>query len=792
MLRNYLKISWRNLWKNKLYSLINIAGLAVGLASSILILLWVQNEKSYDRFHAHANEIYRITCMATEDFKAAVNPAGMPAGVKANIPSIRNTVRLSHPTSNVFEYNNKKFEEGNGFYADSTFLEVFSFPLAKGNSRTALNNPDGILITEELAKKYFGDADPLGKTLQKNNEQFVKVTGVFAELPANSHLQFDYIMPMSAIANTNDDLIKNTWGAFNFYSFIQLDKAFNPTKGNLAALEKQMDDIFRSHIPESEVKVSFHAQPLTSIHLHSDLQIELPGNGNIQYVNILFLVAVFILVVACINFMNLSTARSARKAKEVGLRKAAGATRGQLIGQFLGESILISFVALLIAMALAWLALPAYNYLAGKELGISLLDGKFLFTLMGITLATGLVAGSYPALFLSGFKPVSVLKGNLKLGGNGSLIFRNALVVLQFVMSIILLVGTVVVYSQLNYIKNMDLGYEKSNLIYVPMEGEIWNKQDVYKSELAQNPLTANFAVTSNLPTNLVTGNIDVQWEGKDPNSQIVIPHLDVSERFFEVFKMKMAAGRTFSKDLKVDSSNYVINEKLAGMMGLDASTAVGKPLTFLGKQGTIIGVVKDFNFKPIQQSIEPIIMRLNSWGGVVVVRTQPGRTEATIKALEKININLNPGFLFSYNFLDQDLDNMYKGEQRLGNLFNLFAILAIFISCLGLYGLSTFVAEQRFKEIGVRKVLGASVFNVVYLLSESLGKLVLIAIVIATPIALYTMNRWLADFAYRIELQWWMFASAGLATVMIAFVTTSFQSIKAALMDPVKSLRSE
>ncbi|WP_257666673.1 ABC transporter permease [Parapedobacter tibetensis] len=792
MIKSYFKIAFRNLSRHKSFSLLNIAGLAIGMASSILILLWVQHEKSYDRFHTHANEIYRITCEATEEFKAAVNPAGMPAGLKAEIPAITNTVRFSKPSSNVLEYGDKKFEEKQGFYADSTLLEVFSFPLVKGNRTTAMQRPDAILISADLAKKYFGDADPIGKTLKKNNSDLVTITGVLANVPPHSHLQFDYIMPMSAIAKTNRDLVNNTWDNFNFYAYIQLDKTFKPTKANLVALEKQMDDIYKQHVPELELKIMYHVQPLTSIHLHSHLQIELPGNGNVQYVNILFLVAIFILAVACINFMNLSTARSARRAKEVGMRKVVGAGRNQLIGQFLGESILISFISLLIAIALVWLALPAFNYLAGKTLGISIFEGKLLLALLGIALLTGLISGSYPALFLSGFKPLNVLRGGTKLGGNGNLIFRNTLVVLQFVVSIGLLIGTVVVYNQLHYIRNMNIGYEKSNLIYVQMRGEMFDKQEAYKSELARNGLTANFTITSALPTNIVTGDIDIQWEGKDPNSQLVVPNMAVSERFFDVFQMKMAAGRAFSTDFKGDSSNYIINEKFAGIMGLDATTAVGKPISYRDRPGTIIGVVEDFNFKPIQQAIEPIIMQLNDWGGTVVVRTQPGSTEATIKTLEEINTSLNPGHPFSYGFLDQDLDNLYKGEQRLSSLFNLFAGLAIFISCLGLYGLSAFMAEQRFKEIGVRKVLGATVFNVVYLLSRSFIRLILIAIVIATPIAWYAMDSWLSGFAYRVDAGWMVIVLASVAATAIALCTVSYESIKAAMANPVDSLRDE
>jgi predicted lysophospholipase L1 biosynthesis ABC-type transport system permease subunit len=489
--------------------------------------------------------------------------------------------------------------------------------------------------------------------------------------------------------------------------------------------------------------------------------------------------------------MNLATARSARRAKEVGLRKVVGAGRKQLIGQFLGESLLISFLSLLIAVSLVWLLLPAFNDLAGKELAIHLLEGKLILILVGIALLTGLISGSYPALFLSGFRPVQVLKGSMKnMGGN--LIFRNGLVVVQFVVSIVLLAGTAIVYRQLTYIKNMNLGFDKSNLLYMPMTGEMWGKQQALKTELKKNSLTASYSITNDLPTNLISGTVNVQWEGKDPKSQVVFPTLFVDENFLDVFQMKMLNGRSFSTEFKADTNNFILNERAVQIMGMKVADAVGKPLSLWDTKGTIIGVVKDFNYKPVQNPIEPLIIGLNKWGGITVVRTKPGQTEATIKALEKISANLNPAYPFSYGFLDQDLANLYQGEHRMGRLFNLFAILAIFISCMGLYGLSAFMAEQRTKEIGVRKVLGASVFKVVYLLSTGFTRLILIAVVIAVPVAWFAINSWLKSFAYRVSADWVIFLTASLAALTIALITVSYESIKAAFANPVKSLRTE
>ncbi|HVW95673.1 MAG TPA: ABC transporter permease [Mucilaginibacter sp.] len=788
MIKNYLKIAWRNIVRHKAYTFINLSGLAIGMASSILILLWVQNELSYDRFNKNADNIYRITCDAS-GFKAAVNTAGMPGGLKQQMPEIKNTVRLSHLSTVLFAAGDQKFQEKQVFYADSTFLQVFSYKLVEGNRATALSRSDGVLLTQDMAKKYFGSEKALGKVLRKDNGSNVTVTGVLANIPANSHLQFDFILPMSSIAQDDYDLKSNTWSNFNFYSYLLLDKNAVTDNASLARFEKKMNAIYKTHQPDQ--KIVFHIQPLTGIHLAEPLQVDLPGHGNSEYVTIFFIVAVLILVVACINFMNLATARSARRAKEIGLRKVSGAIRGQLILQFLSESVLISFFALLLALMIVGLFLPAFNALAGKDLAFDYSDARFWCTLIGISLATGLISGSYPALFLSGFKPVKVLKGNVKSMG-GNLVFRNAMVVTQFIVSILLLIGTVTIYNQLQFIRNRNPGYVKDNLLYMHMTGELWGKQKALKAELKSNPLTANFAVSGELPVNIIAGTLNVQWEGKDPASQIVIPSMDVDENFIHVFKMKMLAGRGFSPEFTTDTNNYVINEKMMAVMGLNRDNAVGKTLTFGGTKGNIIGVVKDFNFKPVQQAIEPLVLRLNTYGGYIIVRTRPRNTENTINALAQISKQLNPAYPFKYDFLDQEMASLYKGEQKMGSIFNLFAGLAIFISCLGLYGLSAFMAEQRTREIGVRKVLGASLLNIVYLLSTGFARLILIAIAIAVPLSWYVINRWLDGYAYHINIGWAVFVVSSLAALIIALLTVSYESLKVATVNPVKSLRSE
>jgi predicted permease len=788
MLKNYFKIAWRNIIRQKAYSLLNIAGLSIGMACSILILLWVQNELSYDRFHPRAAQLFRLTCSAG-DFRTAVSAAGMARGLQSQLPQIKNGVRISKPSPMLFEVGEKKVEEKRVFYADSNFLEVFSFPLLAGNAATALKDPGAILITEETAKKYYGTSDAVGKTIRINNNDNFTIAGILANSPSNSHLQFDAIIPMKTMAKWNSDLQNDTWNNFNFYTYLELDPKTAESVPAQQKVLRQIANVFKSR--GQDIKLDFELQPLTDIHLHSNLQIDLPGHGNIQYVNIFFLVAIFILVVACINFMNLSTARSERRAKEVGLRKVVGANRYQLVFQFLGESLIFSFLSLVIAIGIVYLLLPIFKILTEKTLAINLLDGKLLLSLIGIAVLTGLLSGSYPALFLSGFAPIKVLKGKLRVAG-GNLLFRNALVVTQFVVAIVLLVGTAVVYKQLDFIKKRNLGFDKSNLLYLPMTGELGGKQQALKTSLAQNPLTENFTVISGLPTNHETGTIDVVWDGQTTRNQIVFPSFDVDESFVKVFKSQVLAGRGFDKAFSGDSSNYMINEKAMQVMGMNLKNAVGKSLTFGETKGTIIGVVKDFHFKSLQYAMEPLVLRLNKWGGVVVVRTTAGSDEQAIKALGRINQQLNPAFPFTFGFLDKDLDNLYRSEQQMGNIFNLFAGLAIFISCLGLYGLSAFMAEQRTKEIGLRKVLGATVAGVVGLLSQDFLKLILIAIIIASPIAWYAMNKWLQTFAYQTTLEWWVIALAAILATGIALFTISFQSIKAALMNPVKSLRSE
>ena len=754
------------------------------MASSILIMLWVTDEMSYDRFHAEKDNIYRLTASLPElNIFAAVSSSPLAAAFKEEIPEIKDGVRVQAYSTELLQVDDRMFNEKKIIYADSNFFEFFSYSIVHGDAKTALLQPESIVISEAMAIKYFGNEDPIGKTIRKDHKDDLTVSAVMSNVK-NSHLDFDFVIPMAFLARTNDDLKNLVWDNFNYFTY------FNIREGaDLSTLPTRFREIYKKN--EEHLKVAFDLQPLTDIHLHSNFMADVPGHGNIQYVYIFAIVGIFILAVACINFMNLATARSARRAKEVGMRKVAGAMRFQLIRQFLAESSLISVFALLLAIAIVVAVLPSFNEFSEKTLSISFLNIKMVAGLLGITFITGLLAGSYPAFFLSSFTPSKVLKGNLQAGAKSS-VFRNTMVIVQFTVSIALLVGTGVVYNQLQFIKNKNIGFDKENMIYSHMTGELWNKYQTLRSNLEQNSATSNFCFVTDLPTSISNGTINVKWEGKDPNTQPLFSNLGIDDNFFKVFNLTILNGRGFSKDIAADTSNYLVNETCLKTLNMTVENAVGQKLSLWDNPGVIVGVVKDFNFKPMQNSIEPIILRYNRWGGIAVVKTEPQKMESSIDAMENIFKTLNPEHPFAYDFIDQNYANLYKSEQKLGSLFSIFAGLAIFISCLGLYGLSAFLAERRTKEIGVRKVLGAPVSNIVFLLSKTFTKPILIAMVIATPPSWYAMDRWLSGFAYHVDIHWSVFAIAFVASLSIAWITVSFESIKAAIADPAKSLRDE
>jgi len=791
MIRNYLKVAIRNLLRQKVFSFINIFGLALGISCTALIGMWVNDELSYDRFHNDYEDLHRITATLPEmKVHAAVSSAPLAQAFKNEIPEVEDAVRITDHRGDLMRVGDIRFEEKRIIFADSNFFKIFNFPFIKGDKETALLNPEGIVITEAMAMKYFGTTDVLEKTIGKGSKvEYFTVTGVIANVPENSHIKFDFVQPMRFLARTNDDLKKNLWDNFNYYTYIRLNEKAQQSDAAIADIEKKMQEIYKKN--ESVLKVAFVLQPLTKVHLHSNFLADIQGHGNIQNVRIFMIVAIFILVVACLNFMNLATARAARRAKEVGLRKVVGAVRPHLIGQFLAESLVIALLSLLLALLIIYLVLPYFNSLGGKNLTLDFTNLQIISGLLGITVITGLLAGSYPALYLSGFVPALVLKGNYQAAGSGSL-FRNTMVVIQFAVSISLIVGTTIVYRQLKYIQHLNLGYDKENLIYVRMTGDMWAKYETLRTSLESNRLTSQYSFISELPTTSSGATISVKWDGKDPNSQPLFYNTAVDENFEEVFKVTFLDGHGYGENAKADSVNIIVNETALKTMDMKLESAVGTKINIWGTDRTIIGVVKDFNFKPIQEAIGPMFLDRNTWGGNAIIRTLPGETENTIKALEQICKEINPSFPFEYNFVDQAIANLYKSEQRLGSLFNVFAILAIVISCLGLYGLSAYMAERRIRELGIRKVLGATGFQLVYLLSSAFTRQVLIATAVAVPLAWYGMSQWLSGFAYHISIEWTVFVIAFVSALMIAWLTVSVESIKAAASNPVKSLRSE
>jgi len=793
MLRNYFKIAVRNLLRHRLFSGLNIFGLATGMACSILIFLWVQDEVSFDSFNPGADRIFRLTTKIF-DQEAAVVPPSLAAAIKTQIPAIKNATRIS-PEHRMVTIGTKKFDEKKIYYADSNFLQIFNYPLLKGNKSVVLSSPNNAVITEETAIKYFGSAnEAMGKIIYIDNDikgTNLTVSGVLNNIPANSHLQFDILLPAALYDKTNNPA--GAWNNFDVYVYFQLQDAVKPTLAVLSNIEKQATELLMKN--NTEVKASLSAQPLSDIHLHSHYMVDVEGQGDSQYVKIFSLVAIFIIVIACINFMNLATAVSGQRAKEVGLRKTVGAKRPQLIAQFIGESLLLSFISLLLALLIVYIMLPWFNQLANKSISTSILNIKTLPVFFGIALVTGLISGSYPAFFLSSFNPVKALKRMKLLQGQKSFL-RNGLVVLQFAISVILIISTLVIYNQLQYIQNRNIGFNKENLLYMKMPevGDLKNNKDAMRTALAQYPEISNYTFTDKLPTDITNGGSQLKWRGMEPGTQVIAYRLRVDENFVRTFGMQMAAGRFFSKDFSSDDTGYVVNETALKVMKLNVNNAIGKiiSISLEDKNVPIIGVVKDFNFKPVQQPVEPLVMKTNFGGGYVVMRTTPANIKKVIASLQKSFRNVYGDYPFSYGFVNEDLSKLYMTEQRMGGLFNIFSVLSIVISCLGLFGLATFATQRRIKEIGVRKVLGAGEAGIVVLLSKDFIKLVAVSLIVAFPVAWWAMNNWLNNFAYRIHIAPWMFVAAGLAALFIALVTVSFQAVKAAMANPVKSLRTE
>jgi putative ABC transport system permease protein len=789
MFQHNLLLIYRSVKRYKGSFFINLIGLSTGLACSILILLWVQNEISYDRFHIHADNIYRITA-EVRDERLALSSYPLTTILRSEMPEVKNTVRLrpDFGVITLFEVGGRKFEEKGLFYAEPSFFQIFSFSLIEGDRETALVKPDGVIISKRIAQRYFGSESAMGKTIRINNTDDLIVVGVLEDIPATSHLQFDFLLPMSSRERIDETIIYNLWDNFNFYTYVQLEDGTDAA--SVKTIVNKLGNIFKTKT--SSFEANFELQPLNQIHLYSDFKYDVDGNGSIQYVRIFSIAAIFVLLVACVNFMNLATARSSRRAREVGVRKVIGADRSGLIRQFLAESLTITFAAFLLSIVFVVAVLPFFNELSGKYLEITFGQGKLFIALLFIFFVTSLISGSYPAFFLSNFQTVQVLKGRIMKAGTGSIRFRNILVVFQFSVSIVLFVCAVFIYNQLRFIQKRNLGYDKENLVYIPLKGDMNTRTERLEQILESNSDLLNYSFVSELPTNVERATVGVSWQGKEGDFLPMFSVMEVDQNFLEVFKVQLLNGRGYSKDFGNDSTSYIVNEKALKIIGFTEASAIGQPLRVFGKNGTIIGVVKDFNFKPIQQPIESMVLRLSSRPDYVVLRTKPGATAKSIASLKNIWQSLNSSYNFEYGFIDEDLTKLYATEQRMGILFTSFAVLAIFISFLGLSGLVAFISEQRTKEIGIRKVLGASVPGVITLLSLDFVKLVLVAFVIATPLAWYGMHEWLEAYAYRTNMDWRVFGVAGILALLIAICTTAFQSIKTALMNPVKSLRSE
>ncbi|ULQ57885.1 ABC transporter permease [Flavihumibacter rivuli] len=811
MIKNFLKIAWRNLKKNKVYSLINIVGLAIGLVCFLLIALYVVNELSYDRYNEKADRIYRIHSdirFGGSDMRLAVTADPMGESLKKDYPQVEEYVRFYNSNgSKHLKKGTTYINETSVVHADSTLFNVFSLPSIAGDTKTALNEPNTVVITRTAAEKYFGSTDVIGKTIEsdENGSTLYKVTAVIEDLPNTSHFQFDFFFSMDNVDYTFGNFLSH-----NFHTYLLLKPGVDPS-----TIEKKFPQYLEKYVlpqasafmnlksmkefEQSGNKLNYSLMPLTRIHLYSDRHPELGINGNIQYVYIFGAVALFILIIACINFMNLTTARSANRAKEVGIRKVMGSEKKALIGQFLAESILTALLAFLLAILLTTLLLPAFNNLASKDIQINeLLNWKWMAFLFSLPILVGIMAGSYPAFFLSSFKPIAVLKGRWSNSGSKSYL-RSTLVVIQFATSIILMIGTVVVFQQLHYIRNKKLGFNKEQLLVINGTYALGEGLKGFKDELQAIPGVHKATISNYLPVGSTARNsnaFSTEAVMKQDNAFNMQSWL-VDEDYIETMGMSMARGRNFSKQFGNDSLSIIINESTAKMLGYE--DPIGKKIYAsisnrdASVQGyTIIGIVKNFHFESLHQEIGPLALVIGKSDYSIVVRTDSKNIPQLLSTIESKWKTRVPSMPFEYQFMDESFDNMYRAEARVSKIALVFASLAIFIACMGLFGLATYMAEQRTKEIGVRKVLGASVQNIVGLLSRDFLKLVLVATVIAFPVGYLLMHRWLEDFAYRINIGWWIFLAVGILAVLIAIVTVSFQAIRAALLNPVKSLRTE
>ncbi|MFC1564395.1 ABC transporter permease [candidate division KSB1 bacterium] len=789
MYRNYIKIALRNIKNYKGYSAINILGLAIGIACCTLILLWVRNETNFDSFHENKDNLYRVTQEGISVTCAALAPA-----LKEEIPEIALSSRYRTIGTRLVKYGGSSFSGDKISLVDPDFFRMFSFPLVSGDPETVLNEPFSMVLTEETAEKYFGDENPIGKVLLVDSRFSLTVKGVIKNIPRNSHMQFDIL--------TRFDFLNDLWGeditswtSNSHLSYIQLIDYSRPE----AATDK-INDVYFRHNPNASHKLRLF--PVTEIYLSKMPQWIDVEPGSYTYVYVFSIIALFILLIACINFMNLSTARSIKRAKESGVRKVVGARKADLIKQFYGESIISTLFAFILAFIIIIAALPVFNNLSGKQLGISSLGNLYVIAgLFLIAIFTGVLSGSYPAFYLSSFKPANVLKTSTLGGTAGKSLIRKILVIVQFVLTIFLIIGTTVIYRQLDYIRSQELGYDRENIITMPATYSLLRQISAAGQEIAKNPDILGVTISGTLPGIMETTTSKMTWDGKDPDEFIRFESIIADLAFLETFNLKIVEGRYFSRDHMSELRNgVVVNETAVRTMGIVDESPLGKEISnipgyssFHSDKVRIIGVVKDFHSRSFHHEIAPLILIYSPYANDnLSIRIRDGKTAETITFLGDIWKRFVPDYPFEYRFFDERINDLYKAEQRMGKLLNYFTIIAIFISCLGLLGLAAFTAQQRTKEIGIRKTFGASVSGILLLISKEFIILVLTAIVIAWPLSYYVSHKWLERFAFRAEPAVWIFIAAGLLTLVVAFLTVSFQAFRAAQAKPVDSLRYE
>ncbi len=788
MIRNYLKIAFRNLWKQKGFSAINIAGLALGMTCSLLILLWVQDERGVDAFHQNGKDLYYVYERNTlggkiESWYWTQGP--LAEELKKEIPEIIAATPVEWSNTNTFSAGNKILKE-DGISAGPDFFSMFSYPLLEGHANDALSSPTGISISRKMANDFFGSPSAaIGKTIRYENKKDFKVSAVFEDFPSRAADRYNYILSWSAYLEDNG--WAKDWESVDTRTCVQLRSDANPVL--VESKMKFILDKFNTELKGSN-RIELGLHKFDQYYLHTEFKNGYPAGGRIEYVQLFSLIAIFILLIACINFMNLTTARSVKRAKEIGVRKVMGALRALLIRQFIGEAVLLALISVILALILTSLALPAFNHLTGKDIIVPYKEFSFWISILALTLVTGIFSGSYPAFFLSAFNPIQVLKGTLK-SGLRAVWFRKGLVVFQFVLSIVLIISTILISRQIHFVQTTNIGYNRQNLLYIPIEGNLSGKLEVFNAEAKKLPGVKNVSELSEAPTEMNNGTLSVAWQGKDPNMHVRFIHDVIGPDFMQTMKLQLIAGTTFPSDGSFDSLGYLVNETAVALMGY--KDPVGKPISN-GWQGHIRGVVKDFHFRSLHDPIQPLILGQgkNNWYSTILVRTEAGKTRAALEGLNKLCKELNPAFPFSYKFSDEEYTKLYKSDEITGSLSLLFAGLAIFISCLGLMGLSIFTATQRMKEIGVRKVLGASVASLFALLSKEFIALVGLAFIIAVPLGWWAMNQWLTNFNYRAPVPWWVFGIAGLLAMLIALATVCIQALKSANANPVNSLRAE